>query len=261
MIEVQQSPPPIEELLPALKKIVRSGLPVPHGFDDEALLGLRGVFARSIDPSDRLSRVKALDGLLRVVLVSLPNDELSEAARVLFGLTPGTRGKTLTDRREQAAREAGFEADHFRKRVEPRIVEMVAWQLHQDSQNYTPRDQSRRLQPPQLEASGDTPVITKGDVSSRDYSIYQEDLSLLWSEVYRVRALILRVERLKQWPYDETEPALSRKHLDEAVLERDVANAALKGVIRDFIGKHGEIVAHGQAEFAVEGLGRLLEWG
>ena len=119
----------------------------------------------------------------------------------------------------------------------------------------------RRLLPPQLEASGDTPVITKGDVSSREYSIYQEDLSLLWSEVYRVRALILRVERLKQWPYDETEPALSQKHLEEAVLERDAANAALKSVIRDFIGKHGEIVAHGQAEFAVEGLQRLLESG
>lgn len=259
-MEVQQEPPPIDELVSPLRMILRSGLPVKHDFDAPALLELRGVFARSINPADRLNRVKALDSLIRSTLVTLPNDELSEAARVLFGLAPGSRGKTLTDRREQAARESGFESDHFRKRIEPKILELVAWQLHQDSQNYSPRDQSRRFSPPELEVSGDTPNVTKGDLASLEYAIYQEDLSRLWAQVYLVRALVIKAERLKQWPFDESEPRLSRRHLDQAIEKRDEAIEKLRTEIREFVAQHGEFVAHGQADFAAEGLERLVAW-
>jgi hypothetical protein len=173
---------------------------------DETLLGLRGVVARSIDQSDRLNRVKALDQLIRKLLVYYPDDDLGEAARILFGLAPGSRGNNLTTRRMKAAKEAGYEVDHFRKHIEKKILGSLAWLLHQDSQNYIPRS---RAVPPPLEASGDTPIITQGDISSKDAAEHQELLSRLWAHVYALRAEILRVERLKVWPHDPTEPTVS----------------------------------------------------
>lgn len=132
-------------------------------------------------------------------LVYHPDDVRGEAARTLFGLTPGTRGTSLTTRRQKAT---DGDLDHFRKRIEPKIIRQLAWQLHQDSQNYIPRS---RDVPPQLEPSGDTPTITKGDISSKDKSEHEELLSRIWAHVYALRAEILRVERLKAWPYAETE--------------------------------------------------------
>lgn len=256
-MDVQRQPPTVEELATALRAVVRTGLPVDPDLDDVRLLGLRGVVARSVDRDARLSRVKALDGLLKKLLVYYPDDVLSEAARVLFGVTPGTRGTTLTERREQAARETGYEADHFRKRIEPKIIRQLAWQLHQDSQNYVPRG---REVPPPLEASGDTPTVTRGDVSARDKSEHEESLSRLWSHVYGLRAEILRVERLKAWPYDETEPLLSAQMLSEALAARDAEVAAVKTQIRAYIDQYGESISHGEGEFSASALLRLAGW-
>ena len=79
-MEVQRNPPPVEELVNSLSRIVSAGLPVSPTFDDDGLLGLRGVVARSIDASDRLSRVKSLDDLLRRLITSFPDDTLCDAA-------------------------------------------------------------------------------------------------------------------------------------------------------------------------------------
>lgn len=256
-MDVQRQPPSVEELAVALRAVARTGLPVDPDLDDMRLLGLRGVVARSVDRDARLSRVKALDGLLKKLLVYYPDDVLSEAARVLFGVTPGTRGTTLTERREQAARETGYEADHFRKRIEPKILRQLAWQLHQDSQNYVPRG---RETPPPLEASGDTPTVTLGDVSAKDKSEHEEALSRLWSHVYGLRAEILRVERLKAWPYDETEPLLSTRMLGEALDARDAEVAAVKAQIQAYIDRYGESISHGEGEFSASALLRLAGW-
>ncbi|MBU2601881.1 MAG: hypothetical protein KKA32_06905 [Actinobacteria bacterium] len=256
-METQITPPSVEAIVKALRPILTKGLPVRPEFGDETLLGLRGVVARSVDPSDRLNRVKALDGLIRNQLVYYPDDELSEAARVLFGLAPGSRGKNLTARRFQAASETGYETDHFRKHIEPKILKMLAWQLHQDSQNYIPRS---RAVPPPLESSGDTPVITKGDVSSKEAAEHEELLSRLWAHVYALRAEILRVERLKGWPYDATEPSLSEKMLEEAVAVRDSEVREVKVLVQRYIDTYGQGITHGEAEFNAEGLLRLAGW-
>lgn len=47
----------------------------------------------------------------------------------------------------------------------------------------------------------DTPVITKGDVSSKEKSEHEELLSRLWAHVYGLRGEILRVGRLKLSSY------------------------------------------------------------
>lgn len=147
-MDVLDRPPTLEVLVRALKPLLRSGLPATPDNSADELLALRGVLARAVDPDDRLHRIKALDGLLRTQLVHFQDDTQSEAARVLFGLTPGTRGSTLTQRRSRAAAEMGCNEEHFRKRVEPKIVKQLAWQLHQDTQTYVPR--ARDVPPPLL---------------------------------------------------------------------------------------------------------------
>ena len=75
-MEIQITPPAVEEIVKALRPILTTGVPVRPEFDNFVLLGLRGVVARSIDPVDRLSRVKALDGVIKNQLVYYPDDEL-----------------------------------------------------------------------------------------------------------------------------------------------------------------------------------------
>lgn len=256
-MEVQRTPPSVDELVVALKPILRSGLPVHPEFDDMRLLALRGVVARSIDRGDRLSRVKSLDGLLRKLLVHYPDDVLSAAACVMFGLTPGTRGSTLTDRRQRAAAATNYELSHFRKRIEPKILRQLSWQLHQDAQNYAPRE---REAPPPLEISGDTPLISFGDVSAKDVNEHEEALSRLWAHVYALRAEILKVERLKIWPHDETEPDLSAHVLREAMASRHTRADAVQAAVEAYIEKYGDSIRHGEGEFSARALARLAAW-
>lgn len=256
-MDTQTSPPSVEDLAKALRPILANGLPLSPKYDDVTLLGLRGVVARSIDRDDRLGRVKALDELVGRLLVHYPDDNLGEAARILFGLAPGLRGKNLTSRRQAAANQLGYDPDHFRRRIEPVIVQMVAWQLHRDSQNYIPRG---RRTPPPLASSGDTPTIRLGDVVNKDASEHEELLSRLWSHVYALRAKILRVERLKIWPHDPSEPDTSERVLQEAMANRDEAVVAVKITVRKYLDLHGERIKHGDAEFSVDSLLRLAGW-
>ncbi|KJL42015.1 hypothetical protein RR49_00313 [Microbacterium ginsengisoli] len=256
-METQVAPPPVEDIAKALRKIVATGLPVSPSLTDETLLGLRGVVARSINRDDRLGRIKALDELLARLLVHYPDDTLGESARILFAIAPGYRGSNLTTRREAAAGAAEREVDHFRKRIEPEIITGVAWQLHRDSQNYIPRGRSV---PPPLEASGDSPTIRAGDVANKEAAEHEELLSRLWAHVYALRAEILRVERLKNWPHDPTEPTTSEKVLVEAIAARDYEVDAVKVLIATYTERYGQRIAHGDAEFNTEALLRLAGW-
>ncbi len=256
-MDTQIKPPPVGAIAKALRPILTSGLPVSPDFRDEVLLGLRGVVARSIDPHDRLNRVKALDQLIRKLLDYYPDDELGEAARVLFGHATDSRGKNLTTRRIVAAKKAHYDVDHFRKYIEGKILKALAWLLHQDSQNYIPRS---RAVPPPLEASGDTPIITQGDISSKEAAEHQELLSRVWAHVYALRAEILRVERLKAWPYDPTEPSVSARKLEEAMAARDAEIEKIQILIQKYRDTYGQRIMHGDAEFNAEGLLRLAGW-
>ncbi|MFI8771883.1 hypothetical protein ACIGKQ_06950 [Gordonia sp. NPDC062954] len=256
-LPVQKHPPPLDDLVEPLKEILKAGLPVSYDFDDMSVLALRGVVARSVIPQDRLSRIKALNELIARLLVHYPDDSLGEAARIVFGLAQGVRGLTLTQRRERAAAAMHRESDHFRKRIEPRIVRELARQLHSDSQNYVPRT-TPTAEP--LEITGDTPYIAVGDVASHDKAMREEALSRLWSEVYVFRAEVLRVERLKHWPYDLTEPSLSQDKLEEAMRDRSHALIRLKGTVRRFLDDYGQSINSGAAEFNLEGILNLVKW-
>lgn len=256
MLAVQRNPPSVEDIARSVRQLLRAGLPLGDEIADPVLLDLRGVVARSVDPDSRLDRVASLSTLLERLIVRYPDDVLGEAARTIFAVTPGTRGTTLTERRARAATEASYDHEHFRKKIEPKIVQRIAWLLHQDAQQYTPRDSGLRDSTP-YEVSGDTPYISRDDLSSQDNAEREEAISELWGYVYFLRAAILRVERLKAITSADAD---EQRSLDEAISQRDALIQSLQILIRRYIDQYGETLMSGKAEFRAAQLLRLAGW-
>ncbi|MEC3998636.1 hypothetical protein VSR01_36190 [Actinacidiphila sp. DG2A-62] len=147
--------------------------------------------ARAADPTDDASRTAALDGTLRGLLARYPDSRYATAARALFGLPPAEPGQTLTVRRDLAAVQAGHEVHHFRKRVEPRLVERIAWELVADAERFT---RSPLIAPRLAPSGGRQPV--QADPFAWEVAEREEQLSRLWSAIYAARAELLAVERL-----------------------------------------------------------------
>lgn len=158
---------------------------------DAVLLDLRGIVARAVDPADEDSRTTALDGTLRGLLARFPDARYASAARALFGLPPAGEGQNLTVRRELAAGQAGHEAHHFRKRVEPKLIEKIAWELLADADRFT---RSPMIAPRLAPASGRQPV--QADPFAWEVAEHEEQLSRFWSAIYAARAELLAVERM-----------------------------------------------------------------
>lgn len=241
--------PDLDPLISALRTILRRGLPITPDTADDRLLGLRGVTARAVDPDERLARVAALDKLLRQQLRRLPGGrDRQAAAHALFGIG-GTSGQNLTTRRQTAAAALGYDADHFRKNIVPKILGDLAWLLHQDSLTYAPRG---RKQPP-AEASGDTPTIEPEDLDDPERAEHEILLSRIWSDVYGLRAELIERER---W----------RDVVGQEVRFQEAAGGALWFLARlltnldRYLERYGNAILHGDAEFNAEGLIRLAGW-
>ncbi|MDQ3274930.1 MAG: hypothetical protein M3Q39_07840 [Actinomycetota bacterium] len=179
------------EVVAALQRVLRRGLPVTPLAVDWVLLGLRGVLARAVDPTDEASCTAALGGVLRGVLARLPDVRYAVAARALFGLPPGQAGQNLTARRKVAAAAVGHEVHHFRKRVEPRLVEQVAWALLVDAERFT----RSVVVAPRLAVAGERQVVP-ADPFAWEVTEQEEALARVWSGIYALRAELLAVERL-----------------------------------------------------------------
>lgn len=185
-----KSPVP-DEVIAGLRRLIKQGLPVGPSRVDAALLGLRGIVARAVDPADDASLTAALDGTLRGLLARFPDVRYASAARALFGLPPAEPGQNLTVRRDLAAAEAGHEVHHFRKRVEPKLVEKVAWELLADADRFT----RSPMNAPRL-ASANRRQPIPADPFAWEVIEHEEQLSKLWSALYAARAELLAVERL-----------------------------------------------------------------
>lgn len=182
--------PGLDELAAHVRAVLRPGLPLPDDPGLDGLLQLRGVAARAVEPSDRTSRVRALDGLLRWQLARFEHPRLAEPARLLFGAAPGAGGLTLTDRRMKAAAAAGYEVHHFRKRIEPEICQRLASMLSADSDEVAARVIAPRL------GRSRHPLRLAADVFAWEAVEHEQALSQLWSEVYALRASLLATARL-----------------------------------------------------------------
>jgi hypothetical protein len=183
---------PVEdEVVAAVTRLLRQGLPVTPARADTVLLNLRGVVARAVDPADPASRTTALDGTLRGLLARFPDARYGAAVRALFGLPPAEPGLNLTTRRDMAAEQAGHEVHHFRKRVEPKLIEKIAWELLADADRFTRMPMiGPRLAPITVRQ----PV--PADPFAWEVTEHEEQLARLWSALYAARAELLAVERL-----------------------------------------------------------------
>jgi hypothetical protein len=234
-----------------LETILRAGLPVRPTTAGSALLSLRGAWARAVDPQSELARVDALDRLLRQQLRKirqLGHRDLADAPQVLFGIGDGA-GLNLTNRRARAAVKAGYETHHFRKRIEPVVLEQLAWLLHQDSLQYAPRARSV----PPAAPSGDTPAITEADVGDPERAEHEILLSRIWSGVYALRADLITCEQYRDRPeaagqFKEAQQR-SRATLGNLLLNLD-----------GYLERWGERILHGEAEYRAESLVRLAGW-
>jgi hypothetical protein len=192
---------PVEdEVVAAVTRLLRQGLPVTPANADAVLLDLRGVVARAVDPTDPASRTSALDGTLRGLLARFPDARYGPAARALFGLPPAEPGLNLTARRDMAALQAGHEVHHFRKRVEPKLIEKIAWELLADAERFT----RMPMIAPRL-ASSAARQLVPADPFAWEVAEHEEQLARLWSALYAVHAELLAVERLISLRADRTD--------------------------------------------------------
>jgi hypothetical protein len=235
----------VDDLARELRRVVRRGLPLTQRTAGTVLSNLRSVIARSIHPYDGQSRVDSLNQLLVRTLVGLGQEPEGEAARVLFAVTAGTRGTTLTVRRERCAEVLSYDVDHFRKHIEPKLIEDMATLIYRDLLRYKRRI---RRAPLSEEPTGDTPSITE-----QDFTHQEELVSRIWQRVYGWRAELIAVGRLSGQRGYESQ---AEDHRQAAEREE----AALRRLLNEYVETYGEeLVRHGEAEYAVEGLTRLIK--
>lgn len=235
-----------EELAAELARVLRRGLPVTEASAGTVLPNLKSVFARAVHPGDALSRRDALNDLLPALIAKLEDETYREALRMLFGLAPGTRRARLTDRRRQAADLLHYNVDHFRTRIEPEMVTAVAEEIQRDLLRYKGRVKRATEA---LEPTGDTPRLTVEDLTAEE-----ELISRIWSRVYGLRAELIAHLRLVD---QEGYAGQAEDHRQLAGREHD----ELQALIREYVTTYGkQLIAHGETEFAAEGLERLAGW-
>lgn len=248
---------PAAQIAAGLRQVVRKGIPVQPDAAPDSLLSLQSVTAHSVDPTSPAARTDALERLLRSELNRFALPDLKPAAKVLFGI--GALGTNLTSRRELAAERSGFNEDHFRKRVEPKIVEQLAWQIARSELQHT----SRTYGAEPLAPSGRTPVIQPEDFADPVAAEKEMLVSKIWSEVYGLRAELIRREATK---IEEEGDETTEEHHPGAAEVVDAETgvrwrmARLLTLLDSWIEQYGQEILHGEAEFNAEALIRLAGW-
>lgn len=232
-----------KDLVSDLKRVIRKGLPIAEEEDaGKYLPHLRNVASRSIDPQDIYGRLDALNHLLPRLLDDIDDEQLGAAARILFGVEEGSRGTTLTVRRQRCANLLEYDLDHFRKRVELHVLQRVAQELHRDLVRYR-----RRLRRPvtAYETTRPTPGLLHEDITGEE-----ELLSRIWQHLYEVRAEQIAALLTT----DEDERNQHRRSQEQAALR-------LQGLVDTYLSTYGrQYISDGTLEYAIQGLEKLVVW-
>ncbi|HET9653997.1 MAG TPA: hypothetical protein VFP72_01500 [Kineosporiaceae bacterium] len=216
-----------------LRPLLRRGLPAGAAAIQERLLMLPGVRVRAVS-AERASQVVAFDALLRTLLARFGDQRLAAAARALFGLPPGVPGTTLTARREAAAAACGREVHHFRKHLEPRILDQLAAAVAADSDALAA---GQAIAPVLLPAAA--PTVLPAEVFAWEVTEHAEALARLWSGVYALRAELLACQRLASMdPGGAAVVAAARRALWRT--------ARLQTLVVDYRHTYGDRLLHAQ---------------
>lgn len=234
-----------EEIRGELRQLLASGLPVTDTNAGELLPNQRVVVAHAQHPDQRASRITALERVARELLRGLGDNANGHVARSLFAAESGLRGTKLGHRRDVAARGAERSTDHVRQKMEPKILDELAFAFHQQNLRYTPRVDKLR---PEIAGHEDAPVLGDGSYTKRE-----EDLSRLWSAVYGYRAEIIGVQR--RLDDGETEDEV-QDQLGAARWEL----GRLLTLVHEWLEEYGEEIEMGDVEYKAEGLILLAGW-
>lgn len=235
-----------ESLTTALAVIIRRGLPVAEQTAGDVLLNLRSVYGRAVVPSDRRSRIAALNDLLPRLIATISDAEWREATQVLFALAAGSRGASLTERQRRAAEILNYEVGHFRQRRQKDLLMSVALIIYEDLLRY--RSRVKRASE-SLEPTGDTPRLGPEHLNHEE-----ELISRIWQHVYGLRAELIAHLRLSR---EEGFEAQAEDHRQAALREE----SDLKALIAEYTSTYGKgLIRHGEAEFSAEAVERLAGW-
>jgi hypothetical protein len=232
-----------DDLAGHLRRVIRRGLPADRRSIGEVLPHLRNVVARATHPDDLLSRIDAANDLI-VRMVEEVDDAgtFGRAVGVLFGTAEGTRQTTLTVRRQHCAALLDYDFDHFRKRVERRMLDVVAEALHRDLISY--RSRVRRATTA-VEVARPTPTLTPAELTRED-----ELLSRIWQHLYELRAERIALA-LAGDPDD-------RRHHEDQV-ERVAKH--LRELTDRYVETYGrQLIPNGQLDYNIDGLEKLVVW-
>lgn len=234
----------LDQLSKNLKRILRKTLPATLESAGD-LLNLKSVAARAVHPDDALSRLDALNALLPRLIDQVSDENYAAAAKVMFGLSAGTRRQLLGERRLKAADKVGYSAEHFRAEVEPELIRTVAELIHKDLRRYHSRIKRSIAS---LEPTGDTPKLSEDDLTHEE-----ELISRIWQYVYELRAETIAYFRLiRESGYAEQ----AEDHRQSVLRTQD----DLRRLLKEYVETYGPLVPHGEAEYAAEALERLAAW-
>lgn len=232
----------LADVVEQLRVVARHGLPTDLRRAGKLLPHMRNVVARASHPDDLLSRIDALNELLTHLVEGIVDERMAQATRMLFGLADGSAGTTLTVRRQRCAAILEYDVDHFRKRVEQRILWTVGEALQRDLTNYRARVRSATNA---FQIGRPTPTLDRPEINPED-----ELLSRIWQRLYEVRAETIA-----------THLATDDANLIEHRGAGQRAAKELQILVDDYVTTYGrQYIKNGELEYAIDGIERLVIW-
>ncbi len=147
-----------------------------------------------------------------------------------------------------ASNAAGYEVHHFRKRIEPKLLDLLAWQLQRDSEEFT----ARHAEPPELHR-GVGPLTLPADVFAWEAAEHQHAITRLWGTVYLLRAELLTVARLVSMSAPTDELAMS---LNAALWRHALVLAASE----QYRAAYGTVLLHAATALGPEQIASSAGW-
>lgn len=239
--------PEPSELLKDLKHIVRTGLKVSALTNLPVISSLSIVQATGRGGSRPIDVAIDIEAAVTEAVEKLGDGPTGEAAQLLLGMTPRSRGLLVKDRRALAGEIIGVEPETFRKEWETRVLSELADELYKlEAERRIPvrvkRGRSKGAVLDDLRSGSGGKRLDRREAEAR-----------LWALMYELRAELLAVARLQdEKPTSDTweEPALQALWLYGRFLD----------AYARFIDQFGTALVMAGNEVTVEEAVSLLGW-
>lgn len=199
--------PEPNELLKDLKKVVRTGLKI------SALTNLPAVASLSIVRANDGGHVRPIDVAIDMeaaiieAVDKLGDGPTGEAAQLLLGMTPRSRGLLVKDRRALAGEVIGIEPETFRKEWENKVLSEIADELYK-------LEADRRIPVRVKRGSAKGPLLDDLRNGTGGKSLDRREAEArLWANMYELRAEVLAGLRLRADPESDARTQVADRAL------------------------------------------------